>query len=583
MKVLQCNYIMGHRRSLSETREAYITCRKQISHCFAIYHTPQGVYHKRIKSVYILGGAFLEEVKRTVTEEQNEGIVIDYEKGVKNPLLRNRRYVGRRERIGYLLNDVSGSFNIDKYKERFIYDIVKLDFDFLAIFGLFSGIWDVLNDTFIGVLVDRTRTRWGKFKPYILLGKIPLTVIGLWYWFMPIAFANTSAEFAPKLMFYAIFSVICETAGTFTAIAGTGFMSTITPDPLERTSLITMAKLVSGLVGEKLPELVFGLLLDLVNNQVVAWNRTNLFISFGIVTALASCAMSFYFICVTKERVNQSIEKPSIMQGLKAILNNRPILLYTLSEFLAGFAVSKSRINYYIDVLGSATYQTIVGIPASPVSTISYSFIAPLRKRFSTKALWILEDIWNDTCWLVVFGIGSIGGMKNGLYKKKWVMLPVMAIEEVFEMCVYGLRNVIPDEILNEAMDYCEWKNGYRAEAMTGVARDLVKKLQGIAMGSIQNFIMKRIGYVQGLAIGTQADSTKWWIFAMGTGIPIITGALGIIPKFFHNLNGETRNRMYQELFARREAMQKAVSLAKDADEVARIAKAQMNAEYIQE
>ncbi|MBQ7121447.1 MAG: MFS transporter [Clostridia bacterium] len=524
----------------------------------------------------------MAENTNLAVDEQNQGLTIDYEKGVKNPLLKNRRYIGQRERIGYLLNDVSGSFNIDKYKERFIYDIVLLDFDFLAVFGLFSGLWDVLNDTFIGVIVDRTRTRWGKFKPYILLGKIPLTIIGLWYWFMPVVFSNTAADYAPKLLFYAIFSIICETAGTFTAIAGTGFMSTITPDPIERTSLITMAKLFSGLVGEKLPELAFGLLLDLVNNQVVQWNRTNLFIGFGIFTAIASCLMSFYFICVTKERVPQSIEKPSIIQGLKAIMNNRPILLYTLSEFLAGFAVSKSRINYYIDVLGSATYQTIVGIPASPISTISYAFIAPLRKRYSTKALWILEDVWNDACWMMVFGIGSIGGMKNGLYKNKWVMLPLMAIEECFEMCVYGLRNVIPDEILNEAMDYCEWKNGYRAEAMTGVARDLVKKLQGIAMGSIQNFIMKRIGYVQGLSIGTQADSTKWWIFAMGTGIPIITGALGIIPKFFHNLNGEKRDKMYQELFARREAMRNAIENAKDEEEVERIAKAQMNKDYTQ-
>ncbi len=524
----------------------------------------------------------MEEKTNVTYDEQNQGIVIDYEKGVKNPLLRNRRYIGNKERIGYLLNDVSGSFNISKYNDRFIYDIVKLDFDFLAVFGLFSGIWDTINDTFIGVIVDRTRTRWGKFKPYILLGKIPLMLIGLWYWFMPIFFADTSATYVPKLIFYAVFSIITETAGTFTSIAGTGFMSTITPDPLERTGLITMANLISGLVGEKLPELLFGVLLDLVNNQVVSWDRTSLFIGFGIFTAVAGCAMSFYFICVTQERVTQTIEKPSVIQGLKAIINNRPILLYTLSEFLAGFAVSKSRINYYIDVLGSATYQTIVGIPASPVSTISYAFIAPLRKRFSTKAIWILEDVWTDVCWLSVFAIGSIGGAEKGLYKNKWVMLPVMAIEEVFEMCVFGLRHVIPQEILNEAMDYCEWKNGYRAEAMTGVARGLVTKLQGIAMGSIQNFIMKRIGYVQGLSIGTQADSTKWWIFAMGTGIPVITGALGIIPKFFHNLNGEKRDRMYRELFARREAMQNAVENAKDFEEVSRIAKAQINADYVQ-
>ena len=131
----------------------------------------------------------MAEVK-TESAEKSRGLVIDYEKGVKNPLMRNRRYVSNKERIGYLLNDVSSTFNIDNYKERFIYDIVKLDFDFLAVFELFAGVWDTINDTFIGVLVDRTRTRWGKFKPYILLGKIPLTILGMWYWFMPIIFAN---------------------------------------------------------------------------------------------------------------------------------------------------------------------------------------------------------------------------------------------------------------------------------------------------------------------------------------------------------------------------------------------------------
>ncbi|MBR6784905.1 MAG: MFS transporter [Clostridia bacterium] len=525
------------------------------------------------------------EEKTTVTleEEQSAALMIDYDKGVKNPLMRNRKYVGSKERIGYILNEASVTFNIDNYKERFIYDVVKLDFDFLALFGLFSGIWDTLNDTFIGVFVDRTRTRWGKFKPYILLGKIPLTILGLWYWFLPILFSGTSTTYMPKLVFYAVFSIISETAGTFTSIASAGFMSTITPDPLERTSLITTAKLLSGYFGGMLPDLSFGILLDLVNNQVLKWDKRNLFVTYGIGTAVVACLMSLFFISVTKERVTQTIEKPSVVQGLKAIVTNRPILLYTLSEFLAGFAIKKSRVNYFIDVLGSATYQTIVGIPASPVSTISYAFIAPIRKKFSTKAIWILEDIWTDVCWLVVFAVGSIGGAKKGLYKNKWVMLPLLAVEEVLEMCVYGLRKVIPDEILNESMDYCEWKNGYRAEAMTGVARGLVTKIQSITMTSIQNFIMKRIGYIQGKAIGTQADSTKWWIFAMSTGIPVITGALGIVPKFFHNLNGETRDRMYRELFARREAVRNAIELAKDDEELSKIAKAQMNAEYVQD
>ena len=105
--------------------------------------------YKTVQRIKSKGGALVEEKTNVAFDEQNQGIVIDYEKGVKNPLLRNRRYIGNKERIGYLLNDVSASFNIDKYKDRFIYDIVKLDFDFLAVFGLFAGIWDTINDTFI--------------------------------------------------------------------------------------------------------------------------------------------------------------------------------------------------------------------------------------------------------------------------------------------------------------------------------------------------------------------------------------------------------------------------------------------------
>ena len=176
--------------------------------------------------------------------------------------------------------------------------------------------------------------------------------------------------------------------------------------------------------------------------------------------------------------------------------------------------------------------------------------------------------------WLAVFGIGSI----NNNFMKKGVILPVMAIEEILEMCVYGLRRVVPNEIVNESMDYCEWKNGYRAEAMTGVAQSLIGKLQSTVMGSINAIVMNKIGYQQGLEIGTQTTKTKWWIFALGTGIPIITSSLGIIPKFFYPLSAEQRNKMYTDLQERRDKMAKIMNEA-SAEEVKAIAKAEMNGE----
>lgn len=461
-----------------------------------------------------------------------------------------RRYVGKKETLAYVLNDVAASLNINDFKERYIYDVVKIDFKYLAIQNVVATIWDSFNDTFIGVMVDKTRTRWGKFKPYVLLGEIPLTVLGMWYWLIPFLFPNTPATYLPKWIFYFAMSIITETAGTFTSIAKTGFLSTITPEPLERSRLIALANVSSHLV-EDLPKQIFGLIYDLIANKKLNLPLPKLFSAFGIVCAAASAAFALFFITNSRERVSQSIKQPSVKHCLKAVISNKPMRIQLLSSLLSGFSIGASRTNFYIDVIGSITWKTIVGIPAFPIKFISYSFVEPLRRRFSTKALWILEDAWTDMLWLLVFGIGSI----NKNFMKKPIILPMMAIEEIFEMCVYGLRRVIPAEIQNEALDYCEWKNGYRSEAMLGVTQSLITKIQQAVMGAVTNLVMGKIGYVQGLEIGTQTDKTKWWIFALGTGIPIITSSLGIVPKLFYPLSAEVREKMYADLQERRASM----------------------------
>ena len=485
-----------------------------------------------------------------------------------------RRYVGKKETLAYVLNDVAASLNIDDYKERYIYDVIKIDFNYLAIQNVVATVWDSFNDTFIGVMVDKTRTRWGKFKPYVLLGEIPLTVLGMWYWLIPFIFPNTPATYLPKWIFYFAMSIITETAGTFTSIAKTGFLSTITPEPLERSRLIALANVSSHLV-EDLPKQAFGIIYDLIANKKLNLPLPKLFSSFGIVCAAASAAFALFFITNSRERVTQSIKQPSVKHCLKAVINNKPMRIQLLSSLLSGFSIGKSRTNFYIDVIGSITWKTIVGIPAFPIKFISYSFVEPLRRRFSTKTLWILEDAWTDMLWMLVFGIGSI----NKNFMKKPIILPMMAIEEIFEMCVYGLRRVIPAEIQNEALDYCEWKNGYRSEAMLGVTQSLISKIQQAIMGGVTNIVMGKIGYIQGLEIGTQTDKTKWWIFALGTGIPIITSSLGIIPKLFYPLSAETRERMYADLQERRASMAEFMKTATK-EEIDAIAEKQLQGQF---
>ena len=486
----------------------------------------------------------------------------------------DRRYVGTKETAAYIMYDASLSLNINKYEDRFLWDVIKIDFNFLAIQNAIAGVWDVINDTVIALLVEKTRTRWGKFRPYMLFLQIPLTILGLWKWLLPAIFPNTSATYLPKWILYFIMSVISETAGTFTGIAATGLMGTITPHPVERSRLIAKKEVVSSLF-ENAPVLLFGVLYDLTINNKTHWSLYHLFAGFGIPLALLSAAFAMFFFIVSRERVAQSIEKPSILMGLKAIVNNKPMMILFLSEFLGKFALGTGMGTYYIDVLGASSYQTLVGIPASPVSYLSYSFVTPLRRRFSTKALWLFNDLWVDGWWLLTFLIGAF----NGNYKKKQIMLPFLAVQEVFRMLVYGPSKVINEEIRNEAMDYCEWKNGYRAEAMTGVAKDLVLKLMYVVNRTVTNLIMKQIGYIQG-NIGNQSERTKWWIFAMATLISTIPGIIGNIPKFFYPLNQKKRDQMYAELMLRRKAMAGRVSNA-SAEELAAIGYAERDGAYL--
>ena len=116
--------------------------------------------------------------------------------------LPQRRYVGSRETMWYILYDISASFNISGSEEVFISDIVKIRMHYIALVRTINGIWDIINDIFLGGLVDKTRTRWGKFKPYLVLSAGPGTLLSMIYWLMPVLFAAMGAGDFSKFMFF---------------------------------------------------------------------------------------------------------------------------------------------------------------------------------------------------------------------------------------------------------------------------------------------------------------------------------------------------------------------------------------------
>ncbi|NLO46654.1 MAG: hypothetical protein GX107_09240 [Clostridiales bacterium] len=473
-----------------------------------------------------------------------------------------RRYVGSQETFSYIVYDISKSFNISKYNDVFITDILKIGLKFQPVVTFLVGIWDIINDVILASIIDKTRTRWGKFKPYLVIYAIPGVILSLVFWCMPLMFGGSDPYDVTKLLFYLILQMVTNFATSMNNIARTGMLSTITPNINDRTRLITQANLLSGFI-EKAPEILMGLFIDLVNRNTLNIEMTSLYVSAGVFTTVAAGLMALYFALVAKERVMQSVEKPTLRDSLKSIATNKPLLLITLSEFLSAFSISSGTNFYYINVLGLASMSTIVGIPGAVVSPLSYSYVPWARRRFSTKALWVVSSHIDNFLLAGVFFVGSMD--KN--YKKLPAMIPAFMIRETLWMLVWGLRSVIPEEMRNEAIDYGEWKHGYRNEGMTGVTKGLATKFVTTFGGTIKSSILASIGYNQiASGYGKQTEAVEYKLFSMCTILPVVTGVLSIIPKLFYDLGGDKRDRMYCELHERRRLALLAENKARDID-----------------
>lgn len=494
-----------------------------------------------------------DELRQTKTEETGEA---------KRML--NRRYAGTKETLGFVIWDAAQSFNImTAFGNRFITSIVGIDLGLQTIVNAINSVWDIVNDMIFGAVVDKTRTRWGKFRPYLLFLALPGCVLTSLYWLMPHLFAGTSQFDVPKFIFYLLLKIASEGVSTFQAISRTGFMATITPNPIDRTRLITIANFASGFFGEKLPEQAVTVLIDVFRNKYInnpvqlSKAYTNLFVGVGLFTTIVASAASFWFFYNSKERVMQSVKTPSVIESIKSVLNNKPLLLITLSDFLSGFAVKGSQDDYYTDVLHFSSMTLVAGLPAAPISPASYAWVPWMRRHFSSRVLYILAKEIGNILYVPVFIFGCIGmkgDFSGGMYQKIVPMGIAMALWEIIWTLFFGLKSVIGTEMYNEAMDYCEWKNGYRTEAMASVASGIASKISNSVSGMVTTVIKKYVGY-QEEAFRTgkeQTDKVKFYLFAMFTIIPAVTGSLGIIPMLFYDLDNEKKERMYAELIARR-------------------------------
>lgn len=466
-----------------------------------------------------------------------------------------KRYVNKKGTIAFILYDIANSISTGDF-ERFNTDALKLKASLFTLANTIVGVWDIINDTFTGVIIDKTRSRFGKFRPYLIACALPAATIGLLKWFGCYIFPTDAAAEASmaKFMFTLICLFLSETISTFQGVAKTGLLATMTPNPEERVWLAARSAQLSAVV-DNLPGIIINLVYDMMIQNKIHITYKGFYTSIATVVTIVSVSLSLYFFMNVRERVVQSIEKPKVKDGFISIFKNKPMRIILLSEFLGAFAVSVNKQDYYIDVLGMSSFGTLTEVPAAPLSVISYGWINAMRKKFSNKALWILTSHMDAVINIVSFLFGIIGGTgEKGWYNQRWKMFFVLFPAEFVRKFFWGVRNVIPGEVLYESIDYCEWKDpsGIRNEGVILTAKGLMTKLVSNTTGSLKAWIKSLFGYDY-YSSGSQSQQVKFSLFALSFMLPAVMSLLSVFPKLFYNITPEVRKEMYSELQARRE------------------------------
>ena len=485
----------------------------------------------------------------------------------------DRRVISRKETIGYMLFDGSRGFNIDGHKDLFVDSILKISFDFQSLYNIIGGVWDILDDFLVSFIIEKTRTRWGKFIPYIFLGGFPFAVISALYWLLPMLLPQSAVnDFnnITKFIIYIVLDMLIELLGNFKNVAIGGYLSTITPYPSDRRRLLSISS-YSSIIYSRIPDLVVEFMLDFIKNGIVksTTKSTDVMIKnslmiVGPATTIISGIIITWYTTIAKERVHQRVETPRIRDSLKIVFSNRPILMYMLSNALGSFGTGLTTNDYYRQVLDMTTFETIAGIPSFFFQPIGFANYNKLARRFSTKSLYMISQVFAKSFYIPLWFYGRFLKTKDGkfFFQGRIPMLPVTAVWECIYATFWGVKSISGTEIGNECNDYIEWKCGYRNEATLSAASTLLCKIPGRINGIMQPLFRKWMHYDQEAYTQGREQPlvAQKWIFAMATIIPAFLVLSSMLPMFGYNIDKTTRDRMYMELNERRAANAEAIN-----------------------
>lgn len=413
-------------------------------------------------------------------------------------------------RVAYGFTDAGGNFAfsmVSSYLTVFYTDVVGLTPAVISIIMLVARIWDGVNDPMMGMIADKTNTRWGKYRPYLLFGAPILAILTL------LTFTCPGWTGPTQILYCAITYILSGMAYTVTGVAGTALANVLTRNNQERMVLISFRGAISSIATLITSAVTMPLILYFGNG-----NASSAQGYFRTVIIYAVLGTICYWIAFagTKEVVvpDAGQKQGSMLEGLKMAFkdsNIRRLLVGYLLYMCGVFGRVGTMVYFFLYVVENPMWLSTAGIVMT-IAMAAPNFIVPfLTKRFEKRTLML-------TCLV----LGAIGGGCIFIGGNVMNLPLILTGTTLFHGCGAAV-GTFSYGMIAEIVDDMEVRTGKRIDAVVLSVTSFAVKLGNAVAGSAGVLLFGMVGYV---ANEVQSAGTK---LAMNGVINLLPAALFLV------------------------------------------------------
>ncbi len=430
-----------------------------------------------------------------------------------------------REKAAYSVGSIGNNLInglMTTYLIVFYTDYLLLPAFTISILFLTAKIWDGINDPIMGMIIDNTNTRFGKFRPYLLF--MPL-IVGI---FTVLCFLNPRLGVTGNTVWAFVTFILFGMSFTAMDIPYWAMTPALTQDIDERSKIVTMSR-TFAMAGFFIAVVAaYPILVDSFGGGSSGWTRTAvLFSVVGIILTL----ITFFN---TKERiVVKRKKKQTLSDVLKHMKANTPLLIL----MIALFAVEVSNITkiifpvYYFEHNLQMKGMLPVFLAVYAMSSLIGGIISPFISRIFGKKRCAIAGV-------IVMGLAGVLHYFIGYSS----LLPIIIFNGIGALG-FGASNIAMMSMLTDTVEYGEWKTGNRTEGMVYSTNVFKSKMAAAIGGVIGSSALGIIGYKSGILL---PESTLRGMHLMISFVPGLLALAGIIPLLKYTLTEEKYEEILQ-------------------------------------